>query len=149
MRMSGYGKAAVRAVELYTTGLVDSPQEAWDWATAEVFGGTSSQEKGCPKGAFLGLCEAGLIRGVPRGAYTRSRKNKKYALEAVALLKGNPALAADRAGLWSAIVRGESKKHNQQMDVVVSLWNKGLLFGNGNPALGSFAPPHGGVRLHE
>jgi hypothetical protein len=125
--MSEYGKAAVRAVGLYTTGLVQSPQDAWSEATAEIFGrGTSSQVKGCPKGAFLGLCEEGLIRGIPGGRYTRSKKNKKYAVQAVVVLKQNPILVADPACLWSEVMR-ESKVHNHQMDVVVSLWNNGLI----------------------
>ena len=128
--MNDYGRAAVRAVELYTGGLARSPQEAWMRATAEFFGwGTTSQNKGCPRGAFLGLCEEGLIKGMPRGSYTRSAKNKKYALNAVAVLRQAPTLAADPIGLWRVVMRGETKVHNHQMDVVTSLWSTGLIVG--------------------
>lgn len=29
--------------------------------------------------------------------------------------------------LWKAVVAGESKAHNGQIDVVLALWNKGLI----------------------
>ena len=35
----------------------------------------SSQEKGCPKSAFLGLCEEGFIKEISKGKYTSSVKN--------------------------------------------------------------------------
>jgi len=39
--------------------------------------------KGCPRGAFLELCEAGMIKGIASGKYTRSKRNKEYAIDAV------------------------------------------------------------------
>lgn len=126
--MNSYGRAATKAVDLYSTGLVDSPQKAWAEAIAEIFGqSTSSQVKGCPRDAFLGLCEEGLVKGIPRGNYTRSKKNKKYALDAVTVLKRDPALAADPAGLWNKVMNGKRKVHNHQMNVVIALWRNGLL----------------------
>jgi hypothetical protein len=47
------------------------------------------KKKGCPKGTFLGLCEEGLVKGIPKGNYTKSVKNKKYAIKAVTVLKQN------------------------------------------------------------
>ena len=87
--MGQFGRAAVRAVKLITEREVESPRKAWASATAEI-----DYDKGCPKDAFLGLCEAGLVKGVPKGNYTRSRKNKEYAIKAVRILEGYPALAA-------------------------------------------------------
>jgi hypothetical protein len=82
--MSKYGLAAVEAVRLYTGGLAKSPRDAWEEATSKLFGlRTSSQCKGCPRDAFLGLCGEGLVEGIEPGNYTRSRANKGYALEAV------------------------------------------------------------------
>jgi hypothetical protein len=116
-----YGEAAVKAARLAT-----EPRGAWDAATVELFGeGTSSQAKGGPRDAFLGLCEAGVVRGVPRGNYTRSTKNKSYALDALKLLREDPALAADPAALWQCVAG--DKEHNQQMNVVISLWHNGLI----------------------
>lgn len=97
-------------------------------ACGEVFGwGTSSQVEGCPCGAFLGLCEEGLVKDVPRGVYTRSRKNKRYTVDAVAILRRSPWLVADPRALWSAVTRGERKTHNSQIGVAAALWNSGLL----------------------
>jgi hypothetical protein len=93
--MNKYGKAAVRAVKMYREKRVASPQEAWEKATVELFGsGTPSQIKSCPKDAFLGLCQDGRIEGIPRGEYTRSKKNKDYAITAVELLDKRPELAS-------------------------------------------------------
>jgi len=126
--MGKYGTAAIEAVRLYSRGLVASPREAWEQATIKAFGlGTPSQCKSCPRDAFLGLCEEGLVKGVEPGDYTRSRKNKRYAVDAVAILEQHPSLSSSPSGLWSAVLEGESKKHNSQMDVVTSLWNKGLI----------------------
>ena len=46
----------------------------------------SAQKKGCPRGAFLGLCEDGLVKGIPAGNYTVSKDNKAYAVRAAELL---------------------------------------------------------------
>jgi len=126
--MSKYGKAAVEAVKSYTNGAAASPQDAWESATAKHFGlGTPSQQKGCPRNTFLGLCEAGLVAGVEPGSYTQSKKNKQYAVDAVAILKQRPSLLDDPKGLWATVLQGEPKKHNQQMDVVIALWKDGLI----------------------
>jgi hypothetical protein len=85
----------------------------------------SLQEKGCPLDAFLGLCEEGLVSGVPAGTYTRSVKNKQHAVEAVGLLRFDPSLAANTSALWRRVAG--DKKHNAQMDVVIGLWRAGVI----------------------
>ncbi len=128
--MSDYGDAATQAAELYRSGRANSPNEAWEKATIGIFGkGTSMQLKGCPRDAFLGLCEEGLIKLIPRGQYTRARKNKQYAVDAVALLKQDPSLVDFPAKLWAKVTRGQRKAHNQQMNVVIALWKKNLIHG--------------------
>jgi hypothetical protein len=122
-----YAIAALRAVEL-CRGAGMTPPEAWEQATIELFGvGTPAQKKGCPKGAFLGLCQAGYIAGVPRGEYGRGVKNKGYAVAAAELLARKPALAADWGELWRRTLGGAAKQHNSQMHVVIALWKKGVL----------------------
>ena len=86
-----------------------------------------SQKKGCPKSTFLGICGSGLIDGIPIGSYTKSIDNKKYGLDAIAALRLNPALAEDKKALWTIIMNGVTKKENSQMDVVIALWNEGLV----------------------
>jgi len=125
--MGNYGRAAIKAVELYTTGLAQSPGDAWAKAITEACPSMSSQTKGCPKCAFLGLCKEGKIRGISGSNYTSSLRNKKYAVDAVAILKQNPSLAANSRSLWNAVTGEGSKSHNGQMDVVISLSKAGYL----------------------
>ncbi len=126
--MSKYGIAAVEAVGLYRQGESESPEEAWEKATAKAFGaGTESQRKACPRGAFLGLCEEGLIEGIKPGQYTRSQKNKKYAINAIRALRKDPTLSNNLNALWNTVLGGASKQHNSQMDVVIALWNEKLI----------------------
>jgi hypothetical protein len=126
--MPNYGQAAILARKFLVEGRVQSPEEAWEKATAAIFpDSNSSQEKSCPKAAFLGLCEEGLVRGVSPGQSTSSRENKGYAVKAVWLLKSDPALAADENLLWSKVIDGAGKAPNLQMDVVMSLWSNDLI----------------------
>jgi hypothetical protein len=126
--MSKYGEVAVRAVRLVGQMRLE-PLAAWKRATAEIFPDSiDCQVKGCPKGAFLGLCEEGLVIGVRPGDYTTSKKNKSYAVKAVSVLRRTPGLADDRGSLWlAALDSAEPKRHNGQMDVVVALWRAGLI----------------------
>jgi hypothetical protein len=120
--MSKYGEASVIAAKLLAGGEVDDPANAWDEATKEVFhSSVSLQDKGCPRGAFLGLCNAGLIQGVSAGNYARASKNGEYALQAVEILKGNRFLASQPELLWKKVA-GNTKTPNHQMDVVIGLW---------------------------
>lgn len=128
--MGSYGKAALKAVKLHTSGKAKSPSDAWEKATIKMFGqGTSSQKKGCPRNAFLGLCEEGLVKGIPSGNYTMSKKNKEYAIKAVKILQGAPKLSSNSKTLWNKVIKGGQKVHNQQMDIVIALWNNNLIEG--------------------
>ena len=98
------------------------------YGQAALFGrGTPSQRKSCPRGTFLGLCQEGLVKGIEPGAYTRSHKNKRYAVDAVAVLRQHSELARDPQALWREVLAGEAKVHNEQMNVVVALWSSGLI----------------------
>ena len=124
--MSDYGELARFAASAARQGM--NPVEAWKASALEVFPTQkSSREKGCPRCAFLGLAEEGLIKGVPSGSYTRSKDNKRYALAAVNLLRTNPSIAGDTDKMWQAIMAGTEKQHNEQMVVVSALWQNGDL----------------------
>jgi hypothetical protein len=131
--MGKFGKAALNAVALLKNGQAGDPQDAWEKVTAAIFGrGTSSQKKSCPKDAFLGLCDAGLIKGVSSQNSTTSVDNKAYAVAGAQLLKSNPGLSAlGAAHIWARVMRQVRKPvgetHNQQMDVVKSLFDYGLI----------------------
>ena len=128
-KMGKYGETAVEAVNLLNSGRAKSPRDAWDKAAAKIFSESlsiSSQGKGCPRDAFLGLCEEGLVKGVAPGNYTSSEKNKEYAVKAVQILKNNPTSSYSQLALWKK-VSGGGISHNGQMDVVLSLWKNGLI----------------------
>jgi len=78
-----YGQAALIAVRKLNESSRLSPVVAWEEATLQVFGEGPAQKKGCPKATFLGLCEEGLVSGVPCGVYTGSKKSKLYAIRMV------------------------------------------------------------------
>ncbi|MDP3058582.1 MAG: hypothetical protein Q8N36_03910 [bacterium] len=128
--MSSYGLVAVLAVRIIIeTG--ECPASAWRQAVIEVIPNNRlAREKGCPKGAFLGLCEEGYVKGVAPGRYHRGYKmNKIYALRTVELLISNPEIAGDVEGLWGKVVSSSSIRHFGQAEVVVELWNNGYIVG--------------------
>jgi hypothetical protein len=131
--MGKYGDTAVRAAGLLQNGH-KSAEEAWRAVAAEMFpDAPEARRKGCPKQAFLGLCQAGLIRGVSAAvARPDPSLNRDYAAVAVRLLAADPGLAyAGSAELWRRVmeeIRADTeKRHNQQMDVVLALWNEQLI----------------------
>lgn len=86
----------------------------------------AAREKGGPRGAFLGLCEEGLIKGIPAGRYSASKESKAYAVSAVALLaEGSQRWSVTT--LWQAVTDDAEKKHSSQIDIVLALWNNGLI----------------------
>lgn len=124
MNYNKYGLTALKSVQNYrdTYSII----EIWSNSAKEIFDTKSSQEKSCPKGTFLGLCEAGLIKGIPKGNYTKSIKNKEYALKAVSILKANLKKIYTPKELWEKLELGD-KRSNSQMDVVLALWENGLI----------------------
>ena len=126
--MGKYGYSALLATKLFRDGKASSPNAAWEMAVATIFPDSkSSQEKGCPRDAYLGLCESGSVAGIPKGNYCRSAKNKGYALKALSLLIQNPTIPHSEETLWDQVMEGEHKTPNHQMDVVISLWKEGFI----------------------
>jgi hypothetical protein len=120
-----YGLTALKSVQNFKDSY--SIIEIWSRSTKEVFPlSKSSQEKSCPKTTFLGLCKEGLVKGIPKGNYTKSVKNKEYATRAVAILKQNTQTTFSPKELWDKLELGD-KRSNSQMDVVLALWENGLI----------------------
>lgn len=130
--MGKYGEAAKKAVKYLHEHEQMTPNNAWSQATIEIFGeGTSSQKKGCPQNTFLGLCEQSLIQGVPSGVYTNSIKNKEYGLKAVKILSEKKyKKPINHRVLWKEVIGDQDTKYNSQMDVVLALWNEGMIKGS-------------------
>lgn len=126
--MNKYGQAAIKAVDLMESKRANTPEDAWEMATIEIFGeGTSGQSKGCPRSTFLALCETGNVKGIKSGVYTLAKQNKGYAVKALELLIDDSSLSNDPKILWKKIQGGVKKSHNSQMDVVLALWTGGFI----------------------
>lgn len=119
-----YAQAAVKAVECFSE--FGCPEKSWEHAIAQYTDSQSSRDKPCPRSAFLGLCQEGLVKGVPAGAYTISKKNAPHAVAAARLLLEEPELAnQDPVDLWSTVTYRlgiPHTSHQGQMDVLLALW---------------------------
>lgn len=126
-----YRQAAINAVQFIKDKKYISPVEAWFFATGELFGeGSWGQKKGCPRTAFLGLCEEGYIKGIPQGRYNTKENslNKKYAITTADLFRKEPGLVnEDSKILWSIVTGGKKIKSNYQVDIVKVLWENNLI----------------------
>ena len=102
------------------------PEARWKSAMDRLYPtSVTSRKKSRPRGAFLGLCEEGLVKNIPAGQYAASRENKSYAVQAAALLRQGmerPSVTE----LWRAVA-GPDTKHDSQMDVVLALWKNGFI----------------------
>ena len=131
-----YGKVAIGATR-HIQEAGGEPEDAWYKIAKEIFKEkTDSIEKGCPRNAYLGLCEDGLIVGVPKGNCIKGRKGKKLnksrAVHAVRMLYNNSSLENDTPRkLWSKLMKDRKedpyKHHDGQMDVVLALWHEGMI----------------------
>lgn len=121
-----YGEAALMAARRESVSDA-SPVARWKTAMETLYPTSlTARKKGCPRGAFLGLCEEGLVKGIPPGSYTASKDNKAYAVRAAALLtEGKQTWSVNE--LWRAVANDLEKTHNSQMDVVMALWKNGLI----------------------
>lgn len=117
------------AVRMETHGKALLPVERWQDAVGKLYATTpAAQRKSGPKQTFLGLCEAGLVKGIAAGQYSPSNRNKGYALAAVDLLRAGSHRTVTQ--LWAAVAGEGDKTHASQMDVVLALWKNGLLVGS-------------------
>jgi len=132
--MSKFSRVAVNVINrCRNSGL--NVEDEWDNQCAIVFNSSSSSSanKPCPRNTFLGLCDAGHIVGIPSGnRISNSNVNKRYALEAVKLLKADPTYSScTLERLWSKVLEnlklGTNKVQNQQMSIVRDLWEQGLI----------------------
>ena len=131
-----YGEAALLAAKMETYGKALTAAERWEAAVRKLYPTTPiGQKKSGPRGAFVGLCEAGLVKGVAAGAAgtetSQANRNKAYAVKAVELLRAGTHRTVTE--LWQEVsgteAGGDAGDHASQMDVVLALWRNGLIAG--------------------
>lgn len=122
-----FADIAIAVVEECKINNSTNPREAWKKIAIKTFPNRkAAQEKSCPMSAFLGLCEEGLVKHIPKKQYTRSLNNKAYAVQAAKMLRQNPNLTVSE--LWCLIDKDvENKTPNEQMSVVKGLFDNELL----------------------
>jgi hypothetical protein len=121
-----YGEVALMAARQGASAGT-TPLACWESALEKLYPTSPVARKmGGPRGAFLGLCEEGLVKGIPAGQYAASKENKDYAVRAVALL-AEGGRSWSTSALWGAVSGAPGKKHNSSMDVVMALWKNDLI----------------------
>ena len=125
-----YKKVAIQAAQVARDYKI-SPVKTWQFFVENEYPDSiNSQEKGCPKSTFLGLCQEGMLKDIPAGYYTNSQHNKRYGLNAVQILLNNPDKKFEPSELWKEVLKLEEDKNkrlNSQMDIVLGLWENGLI----------------------
>jgi hypothetical protein len=120
-----YGEAAIltaRAEAEYRS----HPADRWTEVIQRLYPTSpTAQRKSGPRHAFLTLCEAGLVKGIPAGQYAAAHRGKTYATRAVSLLEAGTHTTINT--LWAEVSDGEDAHHSGQMDVVLALWKNNLI----------------------
>lgn len=123
--MAKYKVTALDAVQRIRAGV--DPRSAWALSAAEAYPDRpSARDKACPRSTFLGLIDAGAVRGIPASPDASRSINARYALEAVDAFRSEPGLVEHTSRLWER-TSGAPKKQNGQLEVVLALWNAGLI----------------------
>lgn len=104
-----------------------NPATQWESAMEKLYSTSPvARKKGGPRGAFLGLCEEGLVKGIPAGQYGAPKVSKDYAVRAAALLaEGTQRWSV--SSLWQAVTDESDKPHIGQMDIVMALWKNDFI----------------------
>lgn len=120
-----YGEAALIAARLDVPERVTAA-ERWDVAVRQLYPEKPyMQKKGAPKSVFLGLCQAGLVKGIPAIEIVTTDRNATYGVKAIELLRAGTHRTVNT--LWKEVTSGEELEHTSQMDVVLALWKNNLI----------------------
>lgn len=120
--MTKYTEAAITTAKRCQGSIRPDIKAEWRKAIEEL----SAYDEGCPRSAFIGLCEEGMIKGIRPGSYglRTSNKNKYYAIAAANLvLSGNNT---DPKSIWKEVTKSEIQAHDQ-VSIVIALHESGLL----------------------
>jgi hypothetical protein len=122
-----YGEAAILAARQGVYGM--NAIDRWESALEKLYPTSpAARKKSAPRGAFLGLCEEGMVKNIPAGEYVKAKDDKAYAVDAVKLLLAGEQRWS-RSALWQAVTKGAAVEHDGQIDIVLALWNNDLIVG--------------------
>jgi len=117
---------AVRAVAYRKQGLASTYQEAWEIASQEVTEEREHKTKRhlSPRNTFLAIFGEGNVK-----------ENAEYVKVALYILRKYPDSIFVPRQLWKKVMTElinrraieKEKAYNEQMDVVLALWNAGLI----------------------
>jgi hypothetical protein len=98
--MTSYGNVAIAVVNEYNESRCADLKGAWEHQRVKL----KAAKKPCPKSAFLGLCEAGRIRGIDAGNYgaPRNSPNTQYAIVATILIFSGQHFATKKE-FWQCV----------------------------------------------
>lgn len=120
--MTKYTEAALIVVRQCNGMTAPDVKSAWTRTIREL----NAYDEDCPRNTFIGLCEEGMVRGIPSGCYglRRDNKNKGYAVAAANLVLSGHEL--DHKTLWQKVTTGTLQPHDQ-VNIVIALYNAGVL----------------------
>jgi hypothetical protein len=97
-------------------------EAAWYTAARQILTSESSIKKGCPRATFVGLCESGNLKGIPK-TKTSDSLNYQYAKYAIQKWKENREIS--KPEMWNLVKKQFNKEISQQgqLDVVLGLWD--------------------------
>lgn len=127
-------RTALDAYELAAGGT--HPPDAWVQVLKQVYAGRQLENQlkhTCPKWAFSGLCNAGVLVGVSAGSCEEAatRSSARFVLRALELVSADHALLQDKAQLKRRVFGTPgSEGHRQpngEVAVLLGLWEAGLV----------------------
>ena len=132
--MTKIGRVAVRAQILASGGL--HPVEAWIGSLDEFYVGAqllNQLQHTCPKWAFAGLCDRGVVRGVSAGSCGEAvgKRSAQFALDALEMARRDSALVTDKRELKHRVFgrpgSDDYRRPNGEVEVLLGLWEAGSL----------------------
>lgn len=120
--IKGYGKVALRAVDIYLSQKIKDPSKAWDQSISLE----GKSPKGCAKAAFLTLCAKGYIKDISKGDYDKNlRKVKDHTLVAIKNINLDSTDFTNHKKVWDDLNLIVS--HQGEIDIIYALYKYDLL----------------------
>ncbi|CRY55648.1 Uncharacterised protein [Yersinia intermedia] len=120
--MTKYTEAALIVVKRCQANDSLNVMVTWQSVIREL----KAYDEACPRSAFIGLCEEGLVKGIPAGSYglRENNKNKGYAVAAANLILSGHEL--DHKVIWRKVTDSNIVPHDQ-VNIVIALHNAQFL----------------------